>query len=368
MATEKKQWTITALTIPEREEYLKNLIVSLNQTPLASPAEIVIVYNRDAGDGAFEIEERIKSYSSKLPISVYFNSNDPSIVGGRIFQLNVCKTPLICFIDDDVTLHGNIFPALEESLRTLPMGIVGVRSYSEESDKLFKPKETTPHITTDKIRYETVQGMLNAGYTNLFRQVGGFNPRRKFWGEWTELNLRMWRHGFPTGYNMNCGFLRHWEKAPASPTRNMTGRERFVLWGLICTALEYDAVDITEATETFWRLVEDRYLAYSFGDGLSHKNLLRTTLELMPKLSSEWGNIAAFKLDVAEHPFKFAPFHPLTEKDINAVLGHAEKQIQTYRNAVWGKKAVRIRLRDIGQTVLNKMGALMFGKRPSGLL
>jgi len=58
----------------------------------------------------------------------------------------------------------------------------------------------------------------------------------------------------------------------------MDGRAKHVLWGLICTALEYDAVDMSHATETFWRLVQDRYLAYSFGEELSHQELLRATL------------------------------------------------------------------------------------------
>ncbi len=75
-------------------------------------------------------------------------------------------------------------------------------------------------------------------------RIGGFNPRRQFRGKWMELNLRMLRHGFPTGYAINGAFLRHWYEAPESPTRNMAGREQHVLRGLICTGLEYDAVSV----------------------------------------------------------------------------------------------------------------------------
>ncbi|TAN11731.1 MAG: hypothetical protein EPN37_16685 [Chitinophagaceae bacterium] len=331
----KYLWTITILTIPGREKYCKQLIESINETPLTFPVQIAVVYNRKTAEDIYSIEKQIKSYSAVLPLSVYFNSHDTSIVGGRNFQLNVCKTPLICFIDDDVTLHGEIFPILETKLRNKAMGILGIRSYREDSDELFKPNANTPQVDYNGIRYAQVQGMLAAGYRNLFIDLGGFNPRRGYWGEWTELNLRMWRSGFPTGYCMDGGYLRHWHKAPESPTRNMEGREIHVLWGLLCTALEYDAVEINEATETFWQLVEQRYLAYSFGEQLSAKQLLKTTLELMPRISSEWGQIIAFKMEVDQHPFKFKPFHRFTIEDVKAVGKYAQKHIKRYHNNYW---------------------------------
>jgi len=348
MPKEKTRWTITALTIPSREPYLKKLIASLNDTPIQSPTEISIIYNVVTKENPYDIEERIKSFSKKLPLTVHFNSHDTSIAGGRNFQLSVCKSPLVCFVDDDLTLHGDIFSTLEQTLRETPLGLVGIRSYQEDTNELFKPRDSTPHVDYDGIRYMPIQGMLVAGYKSLFVDIGGFNPRRKFWGEWTEFNLRLWRNGFPTGYNLNAGYLRHWHKAPESPTRNKAGREAHVLWGLICTALEYDAVDINEATETFWQLVEERYLAYSFGENLNVKNLLKTTLELMPRLSMEWGNISAFKQSVIQHPFQFMPFHPLTLEDVQQTLAFASEAIVPYQHQVWGKRRQRVTLGDIG--------------------
>uniref|UniRef100_UPI0035635922 glycosyltransferase family 2 protein n=1 Tax=Gemmatimonas sp. TaxID=1962908 RepID=UPI0035635922 len=168
-------------------------------------------------------------------------------------------------------------------------------------------------------------------YRRLFADIGGFNPRRQFWGEWTELNLRMWRHGFPTGYAMDGAFLRHWHKAPESPTRNMAGREQHVLWGLICTALEYDAVSVNEATETFWRLAQDRYLAYSFGEQPTPRQLLTSVLQLMPRLSSEFPAIHAFAQEAHRHRFHFKPFEPLTVEQVGTVLAYAEQAVFAYR-------------------------------------
>jgi glycosyltransferase involved in cell wall biosynthesis len=330
MAT-RYRWSITVLTLPERKKYLEKLLRSLNETPIDGPAQLVVVYNSRTRGTEHLMEARIRKLVPSLDVSVYFNTQDTSIVGGRNFQLNLCKGDLICFIDDDVTLHGRVFPGLEELLGQRPMGIVGVRSYANDTRSRFKPRSSTPSVTVDGIRYMPVQGLLAAGYRELFDDVGGFNPRRQYWGEWTELNLRMWRNGFPTGYRMSGGYLRHWLDAPKSPTRNLEGRAAYVLWGLICMAIEYDAVDATEATETFWQLVEERYLSYSFGQDLTPKILLRTTLELMPQLSVEWAAMARFKEAAAEHPFPFKPFQPLSETDVRRVLRHAEKAIRPYR-------------------------------------
>ena len=248
-------WTITILTIPGREPHLKQLLQSLARE--TSPRTVIhLVYNRSIRVDLAAAERQLRSWTPGRQVEVYFNNGDPTISGGRNFQLNLVKTPLVCFIDDDVTVEGPVLGTLEQALRERPVGLVGLRSYQGDTDVRFKPRDTTPHIPDGDFRWSVVQGMLAAGYTNLLRDVGGFNARRRFWGEWTELNLRLWRLGIPTGFQMTGASLRHWDDAPDSPTRNMVGRERHVLWGIICTALEYDAVDVNEATETFWQLVE----------------------------------------------------------------------------------------------------------------
>lgn len=319
------------LTIPSRVEYLARLLQSMAQMPSADRVEVVVVFNAATDEEPLAIEQRIRAMAPSLPIRVYVNANEPSIGSGRRMQLAVCRTPLVAFIDDDLTVHDDVIGSIEDALRSTPLGIVGLPSYEEDSETRFKPRDSTPSVDVDGIRYMPVQGMMVAGYRRLFAEIGGFNPRRQFWGEWTELNLRMWRHGYPTGYVLGRGFLRHWHKAPESPTRNMSGREQHVLWGLMCTALEYDAVSINEATDAFWRLAQDRYLAYSFGEQPSPKQLLASVLELMPKLSREWSAMHAFAEEARRHPFQFKPFEPLSEEQVRTVLAHAQRAIHTYR-------------------------------------
>ncbi len=330
-----RRWTISMLTIPGREEYLQRLLCSLGDARVDRHAQIDIVYNWDARESPAEIERRILRHCKGLPVRVTFNTVDPSIVGGRAQQLNACRTPLICFIDDDISVHGDLIGTFEDTLSQAPLGVVGVRSYVNDTPDLFKPRISTPHVTRGSLRYVTVQGMAIAGYRRLFLDVGGFNPRRRFWGEWTELNLRLWRRGFPTAYAMDGAYLRHWHDAPHSPTRNRTGRETEVLWGVMCTALEYDAVDINEHTESFWKLVADRYLPYSFGPEMSSKSLLSATLRLASRLTAEWGRIQEFREDTRKHSFKFAPFAAISEADVDAVLAHAQETIAPYRAEVW---------------------------------
>ncbi len=325
------RWTFTMLTIPSRVEYLARLLQSMAKMPSADRIEVVVVFNADTHDEPLAIETRIRAMAPSLPIRVYVNANEPSIGSGRRMQLSVCRTPLIAFIDDDLTVHGDIIGTIEDALRSTPLGIVGLPSFEEDTDTRFKPRDSTPSVDVDGVRYMPVQGMMVAGYRRLFADIGGFNPRRLFWGEWTELNLRMWRNGFPTGYVLDRAYLRHWHKAPESPTRNMSGREQHVLWGLMCTALEYDAVSINEATDAFWRLAQDRYLTYSFGEQPSPKQLLASVLELMPKLSREWPAMHAFAEQAHHHPFQFKPFEPLSEDQVRIVLAHAQQAIHRYR-------------------------------------
>ncbi|HPV73776.1 MAG: glycosyltransferase [Gemmatimonadetes bacterium] len=337
----RPRWTLSILTIPRREPYLAHLLESLGESRLPRGTVIDVVYNWDTRERPHDVVRRLRRVGRGLEVNVHFNTHRPTIGSGRIQQLNHCKTPLMAFIDDDLTVHGDLLGVLEEQMRSQPVGILGVQSLVEGTDRRFKPRRSTPRIDLNGLRFMPVQGMLVAGYRRLFLDIGGFNPRREFWGEWTEFNLRMWRSGFPTAYAMNGAYLRHWEKAPESPTRNMSGREDHVLWGLLCTALEYDAIDEREDTRAFWDLVESRYLSYAFGADAPKRDLMRSALRLAPRLSSEYPAIASFRDRVREHPFPFMPFHQFTADDVKRVLKHAESRIAEYRDDVWDSPRTR---------------------------
>lgn len=341
LVSARPRWTLSVLTIPRREPYLARLLESLGEARLPRGTVIDVVYNWDTRERPLDVERRLRRAARGLHLNVHFNAQRPSIGSGRRQQLNHGKTPLLAFIDDDLTVHGPLLEVLEDSLRRLPLGIVGVQSLVEDSTRRFKPRRSTPSINLDGARFMPVQGMLVAGYRRLFLDIGGFNPRRDFWGEWTEFNLRMWRSGFPTGYAMHGAYLRHWEKAPESPTRNMAGREDHVLWGLLCTALEYEATDDHPSSQAFWDLVEQRYISYAFGPDVRVRDLLRAALRLAPRLSAEYPAIEQFRAMTRQHPFDFKPFHQFVPDDVQRVIAHAATRIAEYRDDVWDTRRTR---------------------------
>ena len=333
------KWTVSILTIPERFEYLEKLLDSLTvQSEMTAPDYfcVNIICNRKISKTGLMALNKIVSKYESLKTKVYMNEDNPTISGGRQFALACALTPLIVFIDDDCSLHGNAFVEIEKILYNKTVAFVGLRSYQEGTEELFKPRANTPSKKIDGLLYMPIQGMFVAGYTSVYKMLGGFNLRRKFWGEWTEFNLRALRNGYPSAYLMNndC-FIRHWHKAPNSPTRNMEEREINVLWGLMCTALEYRAIKIDSATETFWDLVERRYLQYSFGDDLSYKRLFSSFLKLLPMLIDEWDKIKNYQITVSKHKFQFSPFHDLSINEYNEVLDYANLLLKPVKTAVF---------------------------------
>ena len=106
-------WTLCILTIPQRESYLKRLFESLRALGMRrSRWELQLVYNWDTDEEPYSVERRLRKMGRGLPLSVHFNVRNPSIVGGRVQQLALCKSPLICFIDDDITIHGDMLDVL----------------------------------------------------------------------------------------------------------------------------------------------------------------------------------------------------------------------------------------------------------------
>jgi GT2 family glycosyltransferase len=327
----RPRWSITMLTLPEREPYLARLLASLPAAGAGVETEVVVIYNAPPREPKPVLARRLAQTCPELEIRVRFNEGRQTIADGRNLQLAECRAPLVCFVDDDVTLHGPLLPALTRALAEHPVALLGLPSLRDDSEEPFKPRPDTPHLRQGDLQYMHVQGMLCAGYRDVWLDVGAFNPLRAFWGEWTELNTRLWRRGYPTAYLMGAGFLRHWCQAPGSPTRHRPDRALHILWGLACTALEYDAVALSPDTRCFWDLIERRYLPYAFAAGVTPGDVLRTMLEVVPRLVEAWPAIRAARARAASDPFPFTPFHPLTLADVRRVHTHANRALAPAR-------------------------------------
>ncbi|MGH7629832.1 MAG: glycosyltransferase family 2 protein [Gemmatimonadales bacterium] len=323
----RPRWSVTMLTLPEREPYLLRLLQSLSDAGADTNTEVVVVYNAPPRESRDAITRRLAAACPSLSLRVRFNDGRQTIAEGRNLQLAVCRAPLICFVDDDVTLHGQVFAPVERALREQPVALVGLPSLREDSAEPFKPRADTPYVDAGGLRYMHVQGMLCAGYRQVLIDVGGFSRLRAFWGEWTELNTRLWRRGFPTAYRMDAGYLRHWSGAPHSPTRHRADRALHILWGLACTAIEYDAVAASPASRPFWTVIEERYLRYAFAAGATPPEVFRTMLELAPRLVEAWPAIRTARARAASDPFPFSPFHPLSPAEVGGLRRHAARAL-----------------------------------------
>jgi hypothetical protein len=134
---------------------------------------------------------------------------------------------------------------------------------------------------------------------------------------------------------MGAGYLRHWSQAPHSPTRHRPDRALHILWGLACTAIEYDAVAATPASRSFWAAIEERYLCYAFEAGATPPEVFRTMLELAPRLADAWPAIRTARARAASDPFPFGPFHPLSPADVAGVRRHAARALAPVKRMVF---------------------------------
>jgi hypothetical protein len=324
-------WSLAILTLPSREDYLGRLLQSLAATVDPSRVEVLVLRNDGLEPLAADARARLEALAGALPLRFLPGYADPTIARGRNVLLAASRCAHICYLDDDVTVHGDLLRSLDDALAAEPLALVGLPSFENGSDRPHKPRPDTPAVAQPSVRWMPVHGLLCAGYTETLRQAGGFRERRRFWGEWTELNLRLWRMGLPTGYWLKGAHLRHWMAAPDSPTRNRARKERDIVWGLLCTALEYDAGADAPGSEAFWRLIASRYLPYAFGRGLSAERVLAVTVELLPSLGAEWRGIEADRKRARRHPFDFRPFQPLSLRQVASVRRYARRALRRVR-------------------------------------
>jgi Glycosyl transferase family 2 len=329
------RWSVTTLTVPEREACLLRLLASLREAGAGTATEVVVVYNAPPREPRPAITRRIAEACPDHDVVVRFNDGRQTIADGRNLQLASCRAPLVCFVDDDVTLHGPVFPTLERALSQNAVALVGLPSLRDDTAERYKPRAGTPRVGAGTLQYMHVQGTLCAGFREVWLGVGGFNVLRAFWGEWTDLNTRLWRRGYPTAYQSGPAYLRHWCRAPHVSAQDRAERASHILWGLACTALEYDAVARSPSSTAFWDLIRQRYLPIAFETDVTPEEVFRTMLELAPRLAQAWPLIRAARGRAATDPFSFGPFHPLDAEAVRRVRDHGARALLRVRSAAF---------------------------------
>ncbi len=337
-------WTLCTPTIPSRDKYLRKMLESVRKVqaglkvrvlyncPRKNAEDLASRLNRDylEVDVLFCPEEQGETREDN---STLFHRRKYGIPYGRNQLLASVKSPLIAFIDDDCTFEGkDIFLKLEKRFRETSLGLIGLPSYHESSGVLIKPRRVYQKINKNGVVFDSVSGIFVASYAQLLRDFKGFNERKERM-DWTDVNLRVQRGGYPTGIDMEAGLVRHWVSAPDSLTRTQSSKMHLgMLYCLYSTALEFDCFGDTLSARKMWELV--------LGDGYyqgetSFEQLSIDTLNIMPQILADAAEIKRDREFIRSLPFRnIMPYAPLKETDWEKLVEYSTLEIEKYKAAL----------------------------------
>lgn len=332
--------------MPVRHDHFGRLIDSL-EPYMKSGIHIKVLINQPSNHESEKMQKtfnRKYGHHANFSIDIY-DSDTHSIPEGRNHLIKTTNTPFFAGIDDDLVIQGkDVFKRLENILRRGSLAMIGLPSYNIETPEiLFKPREKTPKFITESnkdILFMKVEGMFFAGFTELFKDIDGFCERRRFWGEWTELNNRLTRLGYATGMFFPKDIkLLHDEKALGSPTRDRSDKKEHLLYGVLAMLIEHGVGSEGKTYKDFRDVLEnvnDTYVKEYFSSNLSIERLLyKISKDVVTQMNSYNPNL----------PFLMPKYHNRAYvdevTDIISMLGNSVlkrlqedwKEILLYREA-----------------------------------
>ena len=318
----KIQWTVCILSSNLRKNFLFNLINSFKYIKKSFDLNIVIV-NKESTSLHNSLKEKIIKLNNVSKFNIFWSG--VNISEGRNFLLNLTKTKFVLFIDDDVSFNCDVVKILENSLSKYPFALTGMKSYISSTNKVDKPKKNQyPYFEFNKdVVFGPVFGIIVGGYTKLIKKVGGFDKRRRNWGEWVDLNLRLLNKGFLVGHNINKGYVRHW-LAPGSPTRDKEDRQYDIIKGIILTSFQYNL--LSKPNTPFWKIVFNRYLNYAYDSKVTKEKLFFDTLNVFRDLIIN--EEIPMKIDKT---YKFSPYENIDKSQWLNLFEGSKKKLTYYK-------------------------------------
>lgn len=328
-------WTLEILTIPSRDFYLRKLIDSTAEQ-IKGGLNVRVLYNSPEDKNTKNLAEQLqRDYPSLQVFSYRSKDSFYGISEGRNHLLQGTETPLVAFIDDDCSFDGEShFEKLEDTLRKTSLALVGLPSLRNDSGRLFKPRKEAPKQLIENVTYMDIEGMFAAGYTQLLKDIGGFNERRRFRMEWVDLNTRLHRMGFTTGIDMNAGFLRQWFLAPDSATRGKKKRISEALYCFLSTIIEFDCCSEQELPERMFHVAEKYFLRQDNGKNLIQRELMREIAKEIPRVFEDRKSIERRRTFLRTLPFKFLPYEPITREDWLMLIDYSKSKIEKYKESL----------------------------------
>ncbi len=418
---------IVILTIPKRLQQISSLLKCLSDID-ENKYRLILVCNTKEDEKAKrfvkKIEPLIKSIFSDYDL--VFNP-ERSIVSGRNKGLirsigNIRHgTRVTYMIDDDVIISNPkaVFNLLEGGLQhaafvgypCFNISKIPLKKQIREANKLVdaierkkdflkftgyleieKPRRYTPFrgrkYENNYVLYGHVHGNLTLHFTrvleklhNEYGEEGLFSQSRTWYGENTEFNYRLQRHGFMGGYILHCrnkiehiynskkwGLLFHNHlNVKDSPTRTLMNRNENMLRSYIYLSMESGTIpmDIPEeefidrfvdllnsdyrflrrSVQEFAKLLQVRYSTSMYLLGttlLTNKEFEEQRRRKIKKIVHEVykkDEIKQFiqkrKIEYETAPFKFLPYEQMTVKSFNAFLRYQHGQLKTIREEIF---------------------------------
>jgi len=318
-----ENWTLCILTIPSRDFYLRQALDSISGERERGLA-VKILYNCPISEKTEDLSSRLSGEYGDVE-TMFYDSEHYGLPEGKNYLLSSVETPLVAFLDDDCTIEGgDVFLKLEETLRKTSFGLIGLQSFRGDSYIKLKPREKIPQQNIDGMLYVNVEGLFGASYTQLLRDLRGFNERKRFRVEWMDLNTKLRRAGYTTGIDPKAGFLRHWIEAPESPIRDRKDTNLHLFYALMAMAVEFDCYGQDNRSRNLWkRIAED--------EKIPPEQLLVDISQVIPRLLEDKGEIVEYRDFLRSLPFDFMPLEPINKGDLMKLIEYSESQIGEYK-------------------------------------
>lgn len=419
---------IVVLTIPSREKQIGTFLTCLSDLD-KKKYNIILVCNTEKNQESEAFVKKVfKKYNKGgLHYQVVYNP-EKTLPSGRNAGLmrsiqNIVKgTRLTYILDDDVVLYKpkELFDFLEQGLQyaafvgyptfevsRLPKTkrvaeanalVDAIMAKKELAAKLFsfleveKPRRYTPFrgqkYENAYVLYGHVHGNLQLHFTRVLEKLhkehsgnGIFSQTRDWYGEFTELNYRLQRHGLIGGFlfrspnkmehlykSNDWGLVFHNDvRVVDSPTRTMRKRNENMLRAYIYLTIESGTIPLDIPKEEFLnsflrlldsdfrflqpniqefaKLLQVRYSTqiYLFGTrSMSNEKFERLRKKVIKKILDEIystkeikESLLKRKIEYETTPFKLAPFEKFTKKSFNEFLRYQNEQLKSFRDEIY---------------------------------
>jgi len=298
--------------------------------------EVIIV--DDTPDESVESAVKSSFDGAQTPIHYMHPKKNQGISGAKNLGVKHAKHSILVFLDTDVMVEEDTVPKLIGTLKDNPTtALVGGSVHwigGPRDGQMHKPETMMRRYGRGRVKYvEAVHGCLLCCYKQAFDEVGGFDTLFNMHGENADLDIRLWRAGYPLAYNPDA-ILYHRYESSYSITRNVVDRHINIMRSMLLLCYKYDVKPDKDLYENFSVWMQDNWMRKTFASGKPF--LMAAALaESVDWLISNRNRIQKRHRGVP-HKFDFKPYEVFSDKrTLKECLTSAKKRIASLRRGVF---------------------------------